>query len=356
MTDGADIWEFTYDGNGLRTKRYNPYNPTGDYTYQYDSSGKLVSMYCCSSPLYFTYDPITGFPLSLTCGDGTYYYITNSRGDVLGITDSQGNLCLAYEYDAWGNVINYEGYSSLYYISYNPLLYRGYVYDWETGLYYLQSRYYDPEIGRFINADAYAATGQGLVGNNMFAYCYNRPVVLTDSMGTRPIASMTLSTETVEERKASCAYMRGLTSPYCDNSLNVAEVAKELAISFWNNLEFSVGAGQGIYGEVDILDLASLQIGIYGNYVSLQLEDGKFSFGQEFNQGISVSLFGHNFGASEYSFIQNGVTTIDQKNIGFYTDDTWTIFSVAIYPTAGASLRFGFDIVQFLDDMDRIFV
>ena len=65
----------------------------------------------------------------------------------------------------------------------NPLTYRGYVYDHETGLYYLQSRYYDPEIGRFFNADAFASTGQGLLGNNMFAYCGNNPVNCGDPTG-----------------------------------------------------------------------------------------------------------------------------------------------------------------------------
>ncbi len=69
---------------------------------------------------------------------------------------------------------------------YNPLRYRGYVYDRETGLYYLQSRYYNPEIGRFINADSYAATGQGALGNNMFAYCNNNPVNMYDNTGNCP--------------------------------------------------------------------------------------------------------------------------------------------------------------------------
>ena len=64
-----------------------------------------------------------------------------------------------------------------------PLCYRGYVYDRETKLYYLESRYYNPATGRFINADAYAATGQGFVGNNMFAYCLNNPVNLMDESG-----------------------------------------------------------------------------------------------------------------------------------------------------------------------------
>ena len=67
--------------------------------------------------------------------------------------------------------------------TYNPLRYRSYVYDTETGLYYLQSRYYNPTLGRFINADAFASTGQGVIGNNMFAYCLNNPVNQIDLRG-----------------------------------------------------------------------------------------------------------------------------------------------------------------------------
>jgi len=65
----------------------------------------------------------------------------------------------------------------------NPLRYRGYVYDQETGFYYLQSRYYDPTVARFINADSYSSTGQGIIGNNMYAYCNNNPVISTDPNG-----------------------------------------------------------------------------------------------------------------------------------------------------------------------------
>lgn len=67
----------------------------------------------------------------------------------------------------------------------NPLTYRGYVYDTESGYYYLQSRYYDPEIGRFLNADAFASTGQGILGNNMFAYCNSDPANCLDPGGNK---------------------------------------------------------------------------------------------------------------------------------------------------------------------------
>ncbi len=97
--------------------------------------------------------------------------------------DSNGNPKVYYQYDAWGNILSTSGSMASTLGTQNPLRYRGYVYDEETGLYYLQSRYYNPEIGRFLNADGYIATGQGLLGNNMFAYCLNNPVRYMDYSG-----------------------------------------------------------------------------------------------------------------------------------------------------------------------------
>lgn len=93
--------------------------------------------------------------------------------------DANGNTVALYKYDPFGNPIHASG--SLATI--NPLRYRGYYYDTETGLYYLQSRYYDPVVGRFLNADEYTSTGQGIIGNNMFAYCGNNPTIREDSDG-----------------------------------------------------------------------------------------------------------------------------------------------------------------------------
>ena len=184
MSNGTTTWSYTYDANGLRTRRTNG---TATYDYIYDGSGKLVCMDCGSYELYFTYDPVSGAPLTVTYTDSvdstTYYYITNFRGDVCGIATDYGGVIAMYEYNAWGELVYMDDYTALGIASINPLRYRGYVYDRETGLYYLQSRYYDPEIGRFINADAFAATGQGLTGNNMFAYCGNNPVGMVDSGG-----------------------------------------------------------------------------------------------------------------------------------------------------------------------------
>ena len=119
----------------------------------------------------------------MTHNGTTYYYVTNLQGDVTDILNSSGTAVVSYIYDAWGNIRSTTGTLSATLGKYNPLRYRGYVYDTETKFYYLQSRYYNPDVGRFLNADVFASTGQGILGNNMFAYCGNNPIVRKDPSG-----------------------------------------------------------------------------------------------------------------------------------------------------------------------------
>jgi RHS repeat-associated protein len=130
----------------------------------------------------FTYDA-GGIPLTVTTGGAVYYYITNLQGDVMAITNSSGTAVVKYRYDPYGKLISTTGSKASTLGKVNPLTYRSYVYDTETGLYYLQSRYYDPGVGRFINADVFTSTGQGVLGNNMFAYCGNNPANRSDPTG-----------------------------------------------------------------------------------------------------------------------------------------------------------------------------
>ena len=109
--------------------------------------------------------------------------IAGFQGDVVKLVTSSGSAVATYEYDAWGNVLSKSGTMA----GKNPLRYRGYYYDAETGFYYLQSRYYDPANRRFINADTYVSTDASeAIASNMFAYCYNNPVVYADTDGAAP--------------------------------------------------------------------------------------------------------------------------------------------------------------------------
>ncbi len=112
-----------------------------------------------------------------------YYYLRNGQNDIVGLMDESGVRVVEYIYDACGKLISTTGTLATTLGADNPFRYRGYYYDTETGLYYLTTRYYDPEVCRFISADVYMSTGQGVLGGNMWAYCLNNPVAMVDSNG-----------------------------------------------------------------------------------------------------------------------------------------------------------------------------
>ena len=138
--------------------------------------------------LYDDSDNMVGFTLNGT----SYYYVKNLQGDVIGILDSTGTLVVQYTYDAWGKILSVTdgdgvAITNKSHVAYlNPIRYRGYVYDEEIGMYYLQSRYYDPTTGRFINQDLaeIILEDQGFLGQyNPYAYCGNNPVNMADPYG-----------------------------------------------------------------------------------------------------------------------------------------------------------------------------
>ena len=147
-------------------------------------TGNILSISDGTYTTSYAYDA-NGTPLTVTWNGAAYYYVTNLQGDVVAILNTSGSPVVQYAYDAWGKQLGISGSMATTLGTYNPLRYRGYVYDTETGFYYLQSRYYNPALGRFLNADAFTATGQGLTGNNMFAYCGNNPVNRNDKAGER---------------------------------------------------------------------------------------------------------------------------------------------------------------------------
>ena len=179
MTKGSDTLSFAYNESGLRTSK-TVNGVAHSYVWQ---GSKLAADITDAYALYFHYDStgdVIGFTRTANGTDTEYFYVKNLQGDILKVITATGTEAATYTYDAWGRVLTSTGDLA----DINPLRYRGYYYDTETGLYYLQSRYYDPEVSRFINPDSFATTDvDGVLSANMFAYCENNPVTRSDSTG-----------------------------------------------------------------------------------------------------------------------------------------------------------------------------
>ena len=145
--------------------------------------------------LHFFYDAQSR-PAFVEYNGVKYRYVHNLQGDIVGIVDAAGNLVVVYRYDAWGRQLVIDGVEGTMLREMNPFGYRGYVYDKESGLYYLRNRYYASEDGRFINADKCISR----VDIALFRYCKNNPISYFDPSGNS-------AEDTTKKRKA---YLRNL--------------------------------------------------------------------------------------------------------------------------------------------------
>ena len=173
---------YTYDMDGLRLTK-----TVGSVEHKYVWQGsKLVAEYFGGTELEFFYDE-NGAPYAFSykaTASATpvmYYYVTNLQGDVVSILNAGGTSVAEYSYNAWGKVLSATGTMA----AINPIRYRGYYFDSDSGLYYLKSRYYDPNLQRFINSDGQLAR-KDFVGANLFAYCLNNPINMADTTGNLP--------------------------------------------------------------------------------------------------------------------------------------------------------------------------
>ena len=153
-------------------------------------NGVVLSQSDGTDDIYFQYS--NGVPVGFVLNDVQYYYVTDLSGNVKGITDANGALVASYEYDEWGKLLALTpaedgNEEQIAVATKNPLRYRGYYYDNETGLYYLQSRYYSPDLCRFISPDDFDyINNSSVLYLNAYAYCYNNAVSLSDAEGTTP--------------------------------------------------------------------------------------------------------------------------------------------------------------------------
>ena len=181
MSKSGSSIAYGYNADGKRiSKTVN--GTTYNYAYLGDA---LTDLSWGSNRMHFTYDS-TG-PASVTYNGNRYFYLKNAQGDVTGLVNASGTQVVSYTYDPWGAPMSTDGTMAATLGAANPLRYRGYVYDTETGLYYLSSRYYNPVWGRFINADTAAVVAaspnKANWDKNLFAYCDNNPISRKDDGG-----------------------------------------------------------------------------------------------------------------------------------------------------------------------------
>ena len=206
--EGDYTLDFTYNVDGIRTSKTYlcEYNMEG-YRIEYVVDGSRIiseTKYTADSDFYFSetytivyiYDEL-GAPIGMmyrtpSYAQGVYdcfFFDKNLQGDIVGVYNASGTKVVSYIYDAWGNVTTtYHSGGASTGARYNPFRYRGYYYDTETKWYYLQTRYYNPAWGRFINADGYINANGDIIGFNMFAYCSNNPVMFIDLSGETSVS------------------------------------------------------------------------------------------------------------------------------------------------------------------------
>lgn len=174
---------YKYNVNGIRTSKI----VNGIETKYYLENNHIVFEQKGNDLIYYLYDG--NDILGLEYNGSRYYYMKNLQGDIIGILDSNYTKIVSYEYDSWGKLLsvkdnnNIEITDSTHIGLINPFRYRSYYYDTETELYYLNSRYYNPTWGRFLNADGIIGANQDIFGYNLYAYCSNNPIMFSDING-----------------------------------------------------------------------------------------------------------------------------------------------------------------------------
>ena len=311
---------FTYDARGRRTAK-------NDITFTYDSNGNLIKQ---SNGLEFLYDHTGVFAVKYN--DVTYFYRKNAQQDIIALLDSNGNIMVKYKYDAFGmckalserdieiTVSNHIG-------TLNPFRYRSYYFDTETNLYFLKTRYYDPETGRFITIDDISYLDpESINGLNLYAYCGNNPVNCVDPTGEFPIVALIVGT-------VVGALAGGITSAFSSGIINgntgwalfgdiLAGTLIGAALGAATVLGglVATGAISAMTGVVSlgISTITSYMIGMGSYIISHRLKGESVTLSEAASYGVTIavkSIF--NFGIGYLYGISGNWNTLNQ---GVYTN------------------------------------
>jgi len=174
---------YKYNEDGIRTTK----NVNNKITKYYLEDNNIIYEQRDNTTIYYLYD-LTGL-CGLRYNNNVYYYLKNLQDDIIGILNSDYEKIVTYEYDSWGNVLSVKNAEGNEIVDstdvgiINPFRYRSYYYDNETKLYYLNNRYYDPEWGRFLNADGFLGINKDILSYNLYVYASNNPIIYSDESG-----------------------------------------------------------------------------------------------------------------------------------------------------------------------------
>ena len=273
-TLGDTAITYVYNQDGIRTSK----TVNGTTTQYTVTDGTLRRLSDGTNTLEF----ING--TSVLFNGVEYWYVFNAQNDVIGIIDENGEYVVEYTYDAWGAPLSKTGSLADTLGTLNPFRYRGYIYDEETGWYYCQSRYYDLNVGRWLNADSVVPNvGGNIRGYNQFAYCFNNPINRVDTSGNWP---------TWEE---FCEGWNDFWNGVGSWLGNVWDSAGAIL----GGVQADVSVGVGIGGSIDIGTEASLSLVAKADIerITCDLDEG-FDFGKEiaFEGELSVLIFDFSLG------------------------------------------------------------
>ena len=328
VTKNGNTFNYSYDEDGTRTSKsvgdaYTQYMIFDGVMYgerTYDSNGETVIYY-----LYDENDNKYGFT-----HNGTYYYYQfNLQGDVTGIYDANGQLVVQYAYDAWGKLLSVTGSKASTIGQANPIRYRGYYYDAETGFYLTGTRYYDPEIGRFINADnQVSGVGGEILGYNMFAYCMNNPINMDDPTGNWPkwatkliigaVATVAAVAITVATGGAAAPVLIGVAVSTIGGAA-IGAVSHRVTTGSWE------GAGKAAFnGAVDGFmtgGLCALGGSVIGGAArTVKNAKSGITIGKtgQFEQVAEITKTQHYSGLKEFNFIKNVAGQKAAETVGWW--------------------------------------
>ena len=321
---GSTNISYTYDMAGVRSSK-----TVGSTKYDFTTlSGLVTRQTGGGKTIDFVYDE-NNQPLAMKYNNTLYYYVLNAQGDVVRIVNSSRSVVASYTYDPWGKIISSSGTLA----DINPLRYRGYYYDTETGFYYLQSRYYDPEIGRFINADSYASTDiVGLLSTNMFSYCENDPINRSDHSG-----------------HAGYGLMSGWDPiKFHDKKKPKSNFEDIVTNAIKYSTEVSAGFGMGLSATIETLD-CGFSAGYSYNVFEAYYEDGQLGARVAERAGASIKTPLYNIGIEKSTYRDLAMNIIaspdDWQGYCKYLPDT--LVDISLYVGYGGSVRVGINWEKF---------